>query len=97
MRAARQREPKKQCGLHLDQAKATKKTFTRLGKGLAYNASVVAGPGVLPVMTALSQRRIRAAQATPLWRERFNLETHSDFITLARAASSPWLLLTYIA
>jgi len=59
MQAARERVPKKQCGLHLGQAKAAnKKTFTRLGKGLAYNASVAGRTGNRSsVLTILPQRR----------------------------------------
>jgi hypothetical protein len=63
----------KQCGLYLEQAKAAnKKTFAGLGKGLAYNVTVVGAPEILLVLTTPPLRRpmVRkdAAQATPLWR-----------------------------
>jgi len=46
---ARVARPKKQCGLYLEQAKAAnEKTFAGLGKGLAYNVTVVDGAGETP-------------------------------------------------
>jgi hypothetical protein len=40
--------PKKQCGLYLGQGKGRKKDLACLGKGLAYNVTVVDAAGDVP-------------------------------------------------